>query len=364
MGKVPQTKNMALEQGATAGASPAMGGLGASGPGFGAPASPQIVVSPADKYGKRPLAPSAPKLGAGAASGGGGLTAGLNEPNLRSSNLKWLGDGGWQPGKFKKAIPDELLSNRAPFLSKGLAEAAKKEANANSINGIPLANTNNVVRRGANSPQGEAKAAADGKSEKSDEQYRKDVDKAREYAEKRAEELQKQLSDSLARQRNQMKEKVEQERQLQADRALPGAAAPPAAPNEPVLGARPNQGYVVPAEDRAMDRVRAAVPTAKPLVVREYAAPRPGREAGDKIGDSFEADTILWQPILVLPSSGKMVLDVQLGTSLGGYEVIIAGHTLDGRIGAVRGIIPIANNVPAATTQTVPPGGIVTPNKP
>jgi hypothetical protein len=97
-------------------------------------------------------------------------------------------------------------------------------------------------------------------------------------------------------------------------------------------------------EMMAYKRVKAAVPTIPPLVVREYAAPRPGTEGAD----SEMSDTILWQPVIVLPGDGKATLRFQLGAAKGGYQVVIAGHTLDGRIGAVRGLI-------AVTPQSVPP---------
>src|SRR5207237_1383151 len=51
-------------------------------------------------------------------------------------------------------------------------------------------------------------------------------------------------------------------------------------------------------------RVWAVVTDAKPLVVREYAAPRPGaRDPHDPGPD--DPDTVLWQPLLVLPADGK-----------------------------------------------------------
>ena len=66
---------------------------------------------------------------------------------------------------------------------------------------------------------------------------------------------------------------------------------------------------------------------APPLYVREYAAPWPGGT------DTPDGDTILWQPVIVLPTEGKTTLQFHLGSSPGGYQVLVAGHTLDGRIG-------------------------------
>jgi hypothetical protein len=108
----------------------------------------------------------------------------------------------------------------------------------------------------------------------------------------------------------------------------------------------------VPAEARAIYRVGASVPTTHPLVVREYAAPRPSPTDAPRDG-SDEADTVLWQPVVVVPGTGKVTLPVQLGSAAGGYEVVVAGHTLDGRIGAVRGIIPVAPPVPGIVVPPV-----------
>ena len=90
----------------------------------------------------------------------------------------------------------------------------------------------------------------------------------------------------------------------------------------------------------------------QPLVAREYAAPRPG--SSENPNDI--RDTILWQPVIVLPVDGKAKLTFQLGAAKGGYQIVVAGHTLDGRIGAVRGLIGVSpqpgQNVPPVT---IPP---------
>jgi hypothetical protein len=105
-------------------------------------------------------------------------------------------------------------------------------------------------------------------------------------------------------------------------------------------------------EALALQRVKTALQTNPPLIVREYASPRPGAEgASDEL-----SDTILWQPAIVLPSDGQTRLNFTLGSAKGGYEVVVAGHTLDGRIGAIRGIIAVSP--PSArplSPVTVPP---------
>ena len=98
----------------------------------------------------------------------------------------------------------------------------------------------------------------------------------------------------------------------------------------------------------ALERVRAAIPRMAPLVVREYAAPRPGT-AGATPADE---DTVLWLPLIVLPTDGKTSVSFGLGTGVKGYQVTIAGHTTDGRIGAVRGVLPVEPAAKAATPPT------------
>jgi hypothetical protein len=92
------------------------------------------------------------------------------------------------------------------------------------------------------------------------------------------------------------------------------------------------------ADALARNRVVVAVLSSPPLIVREYAALRPGTDEAD----TEPSDTILWQPVIVLPGDGKARLNFFLGSAPGGYQVIVAGHTLDGRIGGVRGVIPVS----------------------
>lgn len=80
---------------------------------------------------------------------------------------------------------------------------------------------------------------------------------------------------------------------------------------------------------------KAAAPVARPLVVREYAAPRPGPKGTDGDGE-----TLLWHPVIVLPADGKTTLEFGLGSAPGGYQVLVAGHTPDGRLGSVRAVLP------------------------
>ena len=96
----------------------------------------------------------------------------------------------------------------------------------------------------------------------------------------------------------------------------------------------------VPDEPKSAIR-EALMPAAVPLVAREYAAPRPGTDP-----NAPPADTLLWKPLIVLPTEGKTTLRVPPGVAAGGYQVYVAGHTLDGRLGVVRAVLPAAPTPP------------------
>jgi hypothetical protein len=85
------------------------------------------------------------------------------------------------------------------------------------------------------------------------------------------------------------------------------------------------------ASDPAAEQVRDAAPFARPLVVREYAPSAPVTD---------DADTIFWNPVIVLPTDGRTHLKFQLGTAPGGYQVIVAGHSPDGRLGSTKLHLP------------------------
>jgi hypothetical protein len=72
------------------------------------------------------------------------------------------------------------------------------------------------------------------------------------------------------------------------------------------------------------------------FVVREYAHQR-DPSLGDVRSDFTE--TVYWHPVLVLPENGKTTIEFQLSDDIARYEVMVAGHTTDGRIGAVKATI-------------------------
>src|SRR5262245_22611817 len=76
----------------------------------------------------------------------------------------------------------------------------------------------------------------------------------------------------------------------------------------------------------------AELPPAVPFVVREYAHQRD--QAFSEIRSDF-TETVYWHPVLVLPDSGKTAVEFQLSDDIARYQVLVAGHTTDGRIGAI-----------------------------
>ncbi|HET6572997.1 MAG TPA: alpha-2-macroglobulin family protein [Fimbriiglobus sp.] len=93
------------------------------------------------------------------------------------------------------------------------------------------------------------------------------------------------------------------------------------------------------AEQAGLGLIAASPKLPPPMVVREYAHQRPTPTPGATRTDFTE--TLLWQPVIVLPQDGKATLAFDLSDAVAGYRVLVAGHTLDGRIGAVTGTIEV-----------------------
>ncbi len=73
--------------------------------------------------------------------------------------------------------------------------------------------------------------------------------------------------------------------------------------------------------------------------VREFSYRKgPAQPGQPETRDDF-SETVCWQPVLVMPESGRMDIHFQLSDSIARYQVLVAGHTLDGRIGATTKII-------------------------
>jgi alpha-2-macroglobulin-like protein len=127
-----------------------------------------------------------------------------------------------------------------------------------------------------------------------------------------------------------------------ADKARLAAAMKP---QPGVAGGRWHSGFSIPQFDptgapvnpqlNAADSVimgGQGLPAILPFVVREYAHQR--EPALGELRADF-TETIYWHPVLVLPESGKATIDFQLSDDIARYQVLVAGHTTDGRIGAI-----------------------------
>ncbi|MFO0821630.1 MAG: alpha-2-macroglobulin family protein [Gemmataceae bacterium] len=118
-------------------------------------------------------------------------------------------------------------------------------------------------------------------------------------------------------------------------------------PARPIRGDRPRAGKIpvagpmmgAPAEPMAPERdmmfvdEAAVAPEMMSFVVREYAHERNPSLPADVRSDFTE--TVYWNPVLVLPGSGKASVEFQLSDDIARYQVLVAGHTTDGRIGAI-----------------------------
>ncbi len=86
--------------------------------------------------------------------------------------------------------------------------------------------------------------------------------------------------------------------------------------------------------DMAMGEAEmAAMPQSFPFIAREFAHQRDANLRPDVRTDFTE--TVYWNPVIVLPDTGKTSVNFQLSDSIATYQVLVAGHTVDGRIGAV-----------------------------
>jgi hypothetical protein len=74
----------------------------------------------------------------------------------------------------------------------------------------------------------------------------------------------------------------------------------------------------------------AAAPT-EPLIMRQYAF---HRSVGQRDNRGSVAETLFWHPALVVPKEGAEIA-FDLSDSVTRYQILAAGHTLDGRVGSV-----------------------------
>jgi anti-sigma factor RsiW len=135
---------------------------------------------------------------------------------------------------------------------------------------------------------------------------------------------------------------------------FPRGAVPAAAPGRAFEARMPAPEKPPMAGVPHMDGKRAFFPYAPPLVVREYAHVWQGKDPSER---SDFAETLCWQPVLVLPE-GKANVSFQLGDSTTTFQVIAFAHTADGRLGAATGTVDcrlpltLSPRVPAEVTAS------------
>jgi hypothetical protein len=77
-------------------------------------------------------------------------------------------------------------------------------------------------------------------------------------------------------------------------------------------------------------------PPPPPFVVREYAHQRvPGASPGERRDFT---ETLYWHPVVILPN-GEGQVSFQLNDSTTSFQVAVAGHTTDGRLGAATAVL-------------------------
>jgi hypothetical protein len=95
-----------------------------------------------------------------------------------------------------------------------------------------------------------------------------------------------------------------------------------------------------PVESAAIQKAERKLVRHTPFIAREYAHTRTQKPEGDTTRTDF-TETVYWQPLLVLPSEGKGSVRFQLSDAVQAYRVLVAGHSLDGRLGATTGLVEV-----------------------
>src|SRR5206468_2742735 len=76
--------------------------------------------------------------------------------------------------------------------------------------------------------------------------------------------------------------------------------------------------------------------TSTPFIVREYA--HQNKSSADEVRTDF-TETLYWHPALVLPGDGPAEVTFQLSDAVTSFRILVAGHSLDGRLGEQQAII-------------------------
>lgn len=87
-----------------------------------------------------------------------------------------------------------------------------------------------------------------------------------------------------------------------------------------------------------------------PLFVREYAHVH--QKSQDDLRSDF-AETVFWHPVLVLNETGSTKVSFDLSDDIAKYQVIVAGHTMQGHIGASK--LTVEARKPFSLDPKLPP---------
>jgi hypothetical protein len=104
-------------------------------------------------------------------------------------------------------------------------------------------------------------------------------------------------------------------------------------------------------EGAAARRAERTLVRHAPFVARQYAHTRTTSPLGDDTRTDF-TETVFWHPVLVLPQNGRASVSFALSDSIQAYRVLVAGHTLDGRLGSAHEIIEVRK--PLSLDQKLP----------
>jgi alpha-2-macroglobulin-like protein len=97
------------------------------------------------------------------------------------------------------------------------------------------------------------------------------------------------------------------------------------------------------------ERAQALPAVVQPLVVREYAHRH--LTSADNVRRDF-TETVSWHPVLVLPGGKPTEVAFDLSDAVTRYQVVVWGHTLDGRLGTTTA--EVAARLPFSVSPKVP----------
>jgi tetratricopeptide (TPR) repeat protein/predicted nuclease with TOPRIM domain len=113
-------------------------------------------------------------------------------------------------------------------------------------------------------------------------------------------------------------------------RAAPGVAAFREPSPDPRMAPGAPRIEILP-EEPSVDAGGIPAPPPPPFVVREYSHARPSHATAETRSDFTE--TVYWNPVALFDREGQATASFQLSDSVTSFRVLVAAHTLDGRLG-------------------------------